>query len=155
MFNIDFDYLLLLLVPSFKRKVKFYAWMRALCSPVVVMYGLALRKRDSDLYNLAHDSRVFSLTAMLNDRFDSNLRRISIDDGFSYPRFYIFQPEENKPLYLGSVPMYNEGDYADSGVDFIVNVPLSIDLVNQDLIEMEARIKYYKLASKRFLIYRI
>lgn len=154
MFNINYDRWVMLMLPLRKRKAKLFAWLRALCTPVVIMYNIFLAKRSADLYNLMHDSRVFSLEAMLNDRFDSVERRIYIDDGFAFDRIYIFQPDENKPLYLGSVPLHNEGDYADTGVDFIVNVPEAITLSNQDLIEMEAKVKYYKLASKRFLIYR-
>jgi hypothetical protein len=154
MFSVNYDKMLLWILPSFKRRKVTYSWLRALCAPVVVLYALFLKKRDSDLYNLDHDSRVFSLEALLNDRFDSIGRRITIQDGFSYGRIYIFQPEENKPVYLQSIPLYNEGDYGDSGVDFIVNVPGVISLSVQGMIEMESLIKYYKLASKRFLIYR-
>lgn len=154
MFNIDYNKLILWLIPYFKRKPKMYAWMRALCYPVVLLYNTFLSARAADLYNLAHDSRVFSMRAMLNDRFDSEERRITITDGFAHDRIYIFQPDEEKPVFLDSIPLYNPGDYADTGVDFIVNVPEAISITDQDLIEMSARVKYYKLASKRFLIYR-
>jgi hypothetical protein len=154
MFSVDYDRFLLWLLPTFKRGKVTFSWLRSLCTPVSLLYTAFLIKRDLDLYNLQHDSRVFSLRAMLNDRFDLNQRRITISDGFSYDRIYIFQPEENKPVYLNTIPLYNEGDYGDSGVDFIVSVPEAIVLSVQDLISMDAQIRYYKLASKRFLIYR-
>jgi hypothetical protein len=155
MFNINYEYLLLWLIPYFKRKPKLFSWLRALCSPVVTLYRLFLTARAADLYNLAHDSRVFSIQAVLNDRFDATERRIYITDGFAFDRIYIFREDESKPLYLASVPLYNPGDYGDTGVDFIVNVPLAISIGAQDLIQMTALVTAYKLASKRFLIYRI
>jgi hypothetical protein len=154
MFNIEYNKLILWLVPGFKRKPVMYAWMRALCTPVVFMYNTFLNRRSADLYNLGHNSQLYSLRAMLNDRFDSAARRITIDDGFSFDRTYIFREDENKPLYLGTAYLHNEGDYADTGVDFIVNVPHAVTVGAQDIIEMNALVKYYKLASKRFLIYR-
>jgi hypothetical protein len=154
MFKIDYAKLIAWMLPARKRRPVLYAWLGALCAPAVIMYNTFLAKRAIDLYNLQHDSRVFSLRAMLNDRFDNADRRITIADGFAFDRIYIFQPGENKSLFLGSVPLHNEGDYGDTGVDFIVNVPQAITLSDQDLIEMEAKVKYYKLASKRFLIYR-
>lgn len=154
MFNIDYNKLILWLVPGFKRRPVMYAWVLALCTPVMVMYGIFLRKRDEHLYNLAHDSRVFSIRSVLNDKFDKDARRITIADGFAFDRIYIFRPDENKPVYLGTIPLHNPGDYADTGVDFLVNVPAAINLTPQDVIQMDALVRYYKLASKRFLIYR-
>lgn len=154
MFNIDYNKLIVWLLPFRKRRRKRFAWLSALCSPVVILYNAFLVKCAATMYNLDHDSRVFSMRAMLNDRFDNTARRITITDGFAFERLYIFQPDENKPVYLGTEYLHNPGDYADTGVDFIVNVPSAISITAQDLIEMEALVKYYKLASKRFLIYR-
>lgn len=154
LFVINYDRLVLSEIPNFKRKPVTFAWLRALCSPFVLIYNRLVVKRNADLYNLAHDGRVFSLRALLNDRFDATERRITITDGFAFDRVYIFRPDENKPLYLGTVPLHNPGDYGDTGVDFIVNVPYAVTVSPQDIIEMTALVKYYKLVSKRFLIYR-
>jgi hypothetical protein len=154
MFNVVFNKFILWWIPYFKRRPIMYAWIRALCYPVVLMYNTFINDRTADLYNLAHDSRVYSMRAMLNDRFDNTNRTITITDGFAFARIYIFQPAEEKPVYLDSIPLYNPGDYSDTGVDFIVNVPTAVPISTQDLIEMEALVNYYKLASKRFLIYR-
>lgn len=153
-FKVDYDQLVMEELPDFKRKPVTFAWLRALCVPFVLLYNKLLTYRLNDLYNLDHDSRVYSLRALLNDRFDHNDRRIFITDGFAFDRIYIFREDENKPLYLGSVPLYNPEDYADTGVDFIVNVPNAITLSAQDIIQMTALVNYYKLASKRFIIYR-
>lgn len=156
MFNIDFDNLIAILLPAFLRKGKYFAWLKALCFPVVKLYDEFTSKRNADLYNIAHDSRVFSIQAVLNDRFDTEARRIYITDGFTKSRIYLYTRTENKPVYLApSIPLYNRGDYADTGVDFIVWVPTSVSLSAQDLIELSALVNKYKLASKRFKVYRI
>jgi hypothetical protein len=154
LFNIGYDRLIMESIPGFKRKPVTFAWLRALCSPFILLYNRLQVRRAADLYNLVHDGRVFSLRAVLNDRFDTVGRRISIADAFAFDRTFIFRTDENKPLYTGTVALHNPGDYGDTGVDFIVNVPSSVPLSTQDLVEMNALVKYYKLAGKRFLIYR-
>jgi len=155
MFNIDFDSLIAVCLPALLWKPKLFAWLKVLCYPVTKIYDEFMAKRDADLYNLRQDSRVFSMQAVFNDRFDNVSRRIYITDGFTKDRTYIYTPAEVKPLYLGSVPLYNPGDYADTGVDFIVWVPTIVSLSAQDLIELTALANNYKLAGKRFKVYRI
>lgn len=156
MFNVDFDKLLTWLLPALLRKPVFFAWVQTLCSPVKQLYDEFIAKRTTDLYVLNHDSRVFSIQAVLNDRFDNVNRTIYLTDGFAKPRIYLYTPEENKPVYLNpTIPVYNEGDYGDTGIDFIVWVPNAVAISNQDLIEMTSLVNKYKLASKRFSIYRV
>lgn len=155
MFNIDFSKLIAICLPAFLRKPIFFAWLKTLCVPVIQIYNEFLKKRDADLYTIRHDSRVFSIEAVLNDRFDYDERRIYITDGFTKDRVYIYTPTEVKPLYLGVTYLYNPEDYADTGVDFIVWVPNPITLSDQDLIELNAQVKKYKLGGKRFKVYRI
>jgi hypothetical protein len=92
---------------------------------------------------------------VLNDRFDATSRRIYIGNGQNKERIYIYTPLENKPLFLGKVPLYNPSDYGGNGIDFIVWVPTAIIVNEQDLIEMAALVNRYRLAGKRFQIYRV
>ena len=156
MLNIDFDKLITWLLPSALRQPVFYAWLRALCAPVVSMYNELIVKRAADLYDLAHDSRVFSMEAVFNDKFDNISRRIYITDGFTKNRIYLYTRAENKPVYLNpNIPLYNRGDYADTGLDFIVWVPSAISLSITDIIQLTGLVNKYKLASKRYAIYRV
>ena len=82
MFTVDFEILITMLLPPLLRQTIFFAWIRALCAPVVAMYNLFVINRNADLYNIAHDSRVFSMQAVFNDSFDAVYRRIYISDGF-------------------------------------------------------------------------
>lgn len=156
MFNIDFSKLILWNIPALLRQTVLFAWLKLLCSPVVQLYDEFMAKRAADLYTLSHDSRVFSIEAVLNDSFDNTERRIYITDGFTKSRLYLYTRTEDKPLYLNpSIPLYNRGDYADTGIDFIVWVPTQVALTAQDLIQLNALVLKYKLASKRFKVYRI
>ena len=97
---------------------------------------------------------MFSLTNVLNDRFDNTGRTIYITDGFTKERFYIYTRAENKPQFP-QIYLFNRADYADTGTDFIVWVPIAVFISPDDLIEMKALVKKYKLDPKRFKIYRI
>lgn len=153
MFNLDINKLILWILPAFKRKPVMYAWIQALCFPLIQVYNQFTINRVSNLYKLSHNGQVFSLENVLNDRFDNVLRRIYITDGFTKDRIYIFTPNELKPKFLGTIPLFNKDDYGDTGVDFIVWIPIGI--AGQNIIEMNAQINFYKLAAKRFRIYNI
>jgi len=156
MFDVDFNKLITWLLPPLLRKPIYYAWMRALCAPVVSLYNTFITQRNADLYRINHDSRVFSMQAVFNDAFDSVSRRIYITDGFNKSRIYLYTRAENEPVFLSpSIYLYNPGDYADTGIDFIVWVPNAITMAPTDLVHLDSLIKQYKLASKRYAIYRV
>ena len=161
MLNIDFNKLIKWMLPFLRRQTIYFSWMQTLCAGVVSMYNELMVKRTADLYQINHDSRVFSMQAVFNDQFDNVNRRIYITDGFNKERIYLFTREENKPLYLYQrsenkpVYLFNRTDYADTGVDFIVWVPNAIVLSAQNLTLLTSLVSKYKLASKRFAIYRV
>lgn len=156
MYDIDFDKLLKWLQPVFMRRPKWLAMLRCLAYPLSIIHASFLAFRDNIIYILSHDSTVYSIENVLNDRFDNSARRIYITDGFTKSRLYLYTRAESKPLYLNPAkPLYNRADYADTGVDFIVWVPTVVTVSAQDLIELTALVNRYKLAGKRFKIYRI
>jgi hypothetical protein len=155
MFDIDFNRLFLWLLPSFWRKPKLLALLRCYCYPLIKIHGEFMQYRAANIYTLTHNSQVCSMENVFNDRFDNDLRRIYITDGFTKERKYVYPRQDDKPLYLGTIPLYNNGDYADTGVDAIVWVPTQVFLSPQDLIELTALVNKYRLASKRFKIYRV
>jgi hypothetical protein len=154
MFNVDFRRLFAILLPVLLRKPKMLALLQVYCWPLVQIYKGFLAYREKNLYTLSHNSQVYSMENVFNDRFDSLQRRIYITDGFSKQRRYAYTRLEDKPIYLGEIPLHNRADYADTGIDFIVWVPVAVMISPQDKIELTALINKYKLASKRFRIYR-
>lgn len=153
-FNIDFEKLVWWLIPTFLRKPIIYAYVKALVNPAAQLHQEFLNNRQSNLYKLSHNSQVFSIENVLNDKFDTTQRRIYITDGFTKERKYVYTRAELKPLYLDIV-LFNREDYADTGVDFIVWIPVAVFMSPQNLIEAKALVNFYKRGSKRFKIYRI
>ena len=139
-FNLDIPKLTSLLTPTFLRREKLSAWLRALHYPLIKVADDFNVNRNANLYNLAHNGQVCYLRAALNDKFDISLRRIKIAEGNRYKREYIYTDGEKKPKYLGV--MY-------TGVDFIVLVPAELQYNDY---EMRYIIDFYKLASKRYKI---
>lgn len=132
-----------------------------MCSGVVSLYNEFTVNCTSYLYEVNHDSRVFSIEAVLNDQFDNVDRRIYITDGLNKNRIYLFTREEAKPVYLYKrsenkpVYLFNRADYSDTGADFIVWVPTAVVLNAQDMILLNSLVNKYRLASKRFSVYTV
>lgn len=148
-YNLNINKLTELLTPTFLRKEKFLAWLRALHFPLIKVLDDFNFSRNDNLYNLAHNGQVAYLRGALNDRFDKSQRRIKIADGNRYQRQYIYTRGEQNPKYLGKIYLYDRADYGDTGVDFIVLIPRGL-IYNE--YEMKALVDFYKLASKRYKI---
>lgn len=150
-FNVDYDRLVILTIPTDLRRLKFSLWVKCLVIPVKMIYSVFMNNRASNLYNLTHNSQVCYLRKVLNDSFDPVLRRITIAEGSRFERKYIYTNAENQPKYLGKIFLRQFSDYADTGFDFRVLVPDGFDL-SLVIHQMKAIIDYYKLASKRYKI---
>lgn len=148
-FNLDIPKLTSLLTPTFLRREKLSAWLRALHYPLIKVADDFNVNRNANLYNLAHNGQVCYLLAALNDKFDISQRRIKITDGNRFQRQYIYTRGEQKPKFLSRIYLYERADYGDTGVDFIVLVPRGLQY---NEFEMKYLIDFYKLASKRYKI---
>lgn len=148
-FNINWQRLSLLLTPTFLRDEVMKLWLSLLLSPVANVHYWWVNYRADNIYKLAHNSQKCYLRGALNDRFDRELRRIRIDDGNAFKRKYIYTDAEEKPKYLGTIFIYDDSDYSDTGVDFIVVLPVGL---LYSVYEMRALIDFYRLASKRYKI---
>lgn len=148
-FNINWSRFGMLLLPTFMRNGHMNAWITLLLSPVADVHYWWLQYRRENIYNLAHNSQICYLRAALNDRFDNQQRRIRIDEGNAFKRKYIYTDAEEKPTFLGTMYLYDDSDYADTGVDFIVVVPADLLF---SIYEMKSLVDFYRLASKRYKI---
>lgn len=150
-FNVDWVRLVMILTPTFLRSEFMKAWLSLLVDGIDVIHYQWLQVRKANIYNLAHNSQICYLRAALNDRFDPSLRRITISSGNAFTRQYIYTDGEQKPKFLGVMYIYDDADYEDTGVDFIVKVPMDVYF---SVYAMTALIDYYKLAAKRYKIIR-
>jgi hypothetical protein len=149
-YNIDFNKLAVLMLPSFLRKPILTAYLQSLLVPISQLHYDWLQKRQDDWYVINHTGQVRLLRNVLNDHLDVGSRRIYITDGNAFPRKYIYTRAENKPVFLGKLFIYQNSEYLNTGVDFIVFVPQEV--IDTKINELHSLIKKYKLASMRYQI---
>lgn len=149
-YNIDFQKLSVLSVPSFLRKPILTAFLQSLLVPIENLHLAWLQKRLDDWYIMNHTGQVYSLRNVLNDKLDEGSRRIFITDGNAYPRKYIYTTAENKPTFLGKLFIYQNSEFLNTGYDFVVHAPQEV--IDTKINELQALIIKYKLASKRYQI---
>lgn len=159
-YNINFASLARALLPSVMRTaVKMASILRAIVKPLQTLNNRFNLLRTQTDYQVLFDSRVIYMEKLLNDFFDTSLRRIYIGDGSLIPRpEFIYNVVENRP----PVFIYNEAEAQPpvylrnraesiSAIDFIVYVPLAI-LTPENAQQIRAWVNRYRLAGKRFSI---
>ncbi|MFV8392738.1 hypothetical protein [Flavobacterium sp. LB2P6] len=151
--KVDFDRLVLLLLPTFLRKPVLFGYVRALITPIASLHYKWSRMRDENLIKLSYNSQRCYLRKALNDKYDPELRRITIDGTLDTTQDYIYTPAENLDVYLGIMYLQQDFNYDNSIVDFLVNVPGQ--LLNDKINEITATINFYKLAGKSYKLLAI
>lgn len=152
-YRVDFDKLTLLLLPTFLRKPVLFGYVRALIAPIASLHYKWSRMRDENLTKLSYNSQRCYLRKALNDKYDPELRRISIDGTRDTTQDYIYTTAENLNVYLGVMYLEQDFNYGSSIVDFLVNVPGQ--LLNDKINEITATINFYKLAGKSYKLLAI
>lgn len=150
-YKVDFDRLILLLLPTSLREPVLFGYVRALISPISSLFDRWSRIREANIKRLSYNSQRCYLRGALNDYFDPDQRRIYIDEVPMLEGNYIYQPEEYLDYYLDT--MWLDLDYTEQGevIDFIVYVPAEIKQEN----EIIALLDYYVLAGKTYKIVSI
>lgn len=157
-YNIAFYWLATWLIPYALRKEKFLILVKALIYPLIFVHNSFLNYRKAKLYQLMITPQVCYLERLLNDRWDSTLRRIVIVDAVWFPPTFMYQEAELKPVNLyqegenNPVIIYTEGEAGVLLDDFVVLVPL--DVIFDDA-EMKGLLNIYKLAGTKYSIQRI
>lgn len=152
-YKVDFDKLILLLLPTFLRKPVLFGYLKALISPIASLHYRWSKMRDENLKKLSYNCQRCYFRGALNDKFDPVLRRITFDDTLSLQQDYIYTPAENLDVYLGTMWLEQDFNYAGSTVDYLVLVPR--DIMNAKLNEIVALIEFYNLAGKQYQIISI
>lgn len=152
-YKVDFDRLVLLLLPTFLRKPVLFGYVRALITPIASLHYKWSRMRDENLIKLSYNSQRCYLRKALNDKYDPELRRITIDGTLNQNQDYIYTSAENLDVYLGVMYLAQDFNYSNSVVDFLVNVPGQ--LLNDKINEITATINFYKLPGKSYKLLAI
>lgn len=165
-FTIDFDKWIATMLPTFLRRRRVFAFCRALCSPVVWLYGEFLNARSDHIYRLTHNGQVCYLRAALNDAFGLT-KGFEVEDADDYAGEWIFAKDPTMPQQLLAVdeglnPAPEEGDpppehptplLADEARlnaphnSFIVRVPHDIYISQLD--KVKAIVEKYRILSKQ------
>ena len=154
-YDINFNKLIVWLLPSSLRKIRLVAFLRIAVTPFVFVYQNFLRYRKEKLYDLMITSQVCYLELMLNDKYDYTDRRIFIDDGVEQVALYLYQDEEDHDIFLftdaENTPQifYTDGEIVGESFDFIINVPASISFSELEMISM---VKRKRLPGMKFKI---
>lgn len=160
-YNINWNEYGVMMLPSKWRDRQTIAFVRALVKAInQVYYSWSICRKDN-IYKLVNTGQICSLRGSLNDKFDSHLRRIYIDDGSEKDTTYIYTEAEAQGVYTntedesnaGTLYIYTEAETSDSGYDFIVYVPFQI--VNLRIYELRAHINFYKQGGRRYAIIAI
>jgi hypothetical protein len=154
-FDIDWATVVRWMIPFDLRKTELYIWVKALLSPVVTLWQKLLQYRKEKAYDLMITGQVCYLEQLLNDKFDSALKRIYIADVAEYPPVYLYQRLELKPVYLfrrqemKPVLLYTRNEGALYADDFIIMVPYDV-FFNEK--QMRGMVQRKRLPGMRFKI---
>ncbi|WP_438710873.1 hypothetical protein ACSTS3_19740 [Aquimarina muelleri] len=154
---VDYSKLGISLLPTFLRKLKIFSWLDTLMTPIKNTHNDFLKYRKKVNYKLSHNSQVCYLQKVLNDAYDAELKRIYIENGLFLQALYVYTPEEELPVYIGTQYIYSDEDLKKEQNDFIVNIPIELRPVAPIALEgflsdIKALINEYKLASKTYKI---
>lgn len=138
------------MLPTFLRKPVLFGYIKGLISPLVSLYDSWSLNRNENLKKLQYNCQRCYLRGALNDNFDRDLRRITIGATLNLDQDYIYTPGENLEVYLGTMWLEQDFNYAGTMVDYLVNVPREI--MNANLNGIVAIIEFYNLAGKSYRI---
>ena len=156
-YRVDFGYLAGLLLPTLLRKPRLLAWLAALLAPVRQGYLTFLLYAEAARIELAYNSQTIVLESTLNNQFDPDLRRITIDNSDTelQPLYYNLRSEQQPDKYLGFaaegppwVYAYYYAEFA-TQIDFTVCVPVVLRTA-QRTDQLNARIRRFKLAMRHY-----
>ena len=149
-YKVDWNRLVLLLLPSMLRQPVLFAYLKALISPIAKLHNQWKLMREANLRKLSYNGQRCYLRKALNDECDADLRRIYIGETQNNSPDYIYTSDENLDVYLGIMYLENEFDYSTGVVDFLVFVPQEV--LNIKVNELTAILDFYTLAGKKYEI---
>lgn len=170
MYNVDIFKIIDWFIPPRKRYMWLRVWLRALNAPIAYMQGQLTSEANTEsfdnaraaaTYKLKHNSQVVYLQKMLNDNFDVDERRITIENAVRTEPLVIYRRAEwdaigdDEKVYLyrraegEETTIYRRIEGSSAG-GFIVNVPFALS--NAEYYKMRSLLNYYKLASKIYTI---
>lgn len=154
LFQIDYKRLVLLLLPTFLRRPRLFAYLCALTFGVAELHVRFLKNRSANLLRIKRNGQVCYLRGMLNDELDPTERRIRIMDRNTEGSWvFAFNQEEAYQLFIDNpgTMVYSESLIIANTAFFYVSVPW-----NKNQTDLNNRLRNflneYKLLSKKYII---
>ena len=150
-FELDFKKLILMYLPTFRRKYITFNFLYVLISPIEKMYIDFLKVRKANIDKLTYNYQIYSIRKRLNDVFDRTETRIKIYGSETYAGLYLYTENEDDAIRSKTnfLPIFLRTEseiYVE--FDFVVEIPNTG--INE--IELRAELDFLKLESKRYEI---
>lgn len=123
-------------------------FLQALAAPLKRIHYEFKKNREYNLYRIRHNWMKCYMEKALNDEFDPQQRRITIDEGAVYDHNYIYTHAEDKPKFLGTMYLRTSGEYSDNGSDFTVNM----HGVQANIYDIRALVDFYRIDGPRYRV---
>ncbi len=157
MFNIDFQDIIRKLLPAALRSSNLKDVLNALIKPLKNLNTTFKSWKDGVDYDLQFNGQTMYLQRVLNDQFDTVLRRIYIEDTSIINNVYVANKSEGSvTLYLAnksetSAPVVYLENLSEqvNQIHFKVRVPAALVFSS---IQMRALVDKYKIAGKNYTI---
>lgn len=154
LYQIDYKRLVLLLLPTFLRKTRIFAFLTSLVFSVSELHVKFLKNRDANLLRIRRNGQICYLCGMLNDELDPIERRIIITDG-DVEGDWVFTMDEGEAHQLlidnpGTL-IYSETLIVANAAFFYVAVPWLREEENLNN-RLKNYLNEYKLLSKKYTI---
>lgn len=155
----DFGRLGVLLLPTMLRGALMGKWVRLMMSGVAQMHTMLVDYREQTAYEMRLSGQTCRLRGLLNDKFDSIKRRISIVDVANKPTgTVVYLRSEHMGLPIGyrtaggGISLERRGFEGIKQPDFEVVIPAAVDA---DEKQMRGLLNAHKLAGKRYIINKL
>lgn len=161
LFEIDYKRLVLLLLPTFLRQPRIFAFFWAMAYAVSELHGQFCKQRNKNIRRIQNNGQVCHLQRLLNDEFDSGERRISVsgedtdgdwlfawDEEISSQLLVYGEPGSSKekpivPIVCNEISINSDTPF------FTVSVPSSVTV---EIDKLRNLLNEYKLLSKQYII---
>lgn len=159
MFNINFNKIIILILPPHKRGSKHIALLQTFIKPIIELYNSFISHRETTLDELNFDGSTIHFEFILNKKFNNGGEGIVIETIVNTSQVFIpCKSSGGDTIYVknkahASVENLYIGNkaYYDSLLDFIVKIPIQL-YTYLNLDEVRAYVDKYRLAGKTYEI---
>lgn len=155
MFSVNFNDIVNKLLPIRLQTIRNRSLLYAMIKPLQSLNTNFVILRNAINYKLLFNAQVIYLEHFLNDLYDPVNRGIYIQDTANIDYKYLFNKNENRPVYIYNKSenkpkfyLYNKQEYGGL-FEFKIMVPVGVSF--NELL-MRKQVKFYNNAGRRYLI---